>query len=304
IDQVVEADRAVAFLLEDGAMQLYVEVGNDGSTVGEVSDWVFGDPRLEELLESGRPRLSSEWDEYDGPGVELGEDHSWMGVPIVARGELAGILIVERDEPHAYGEDQVHLVQALAGQAGIAIENARLFAEVERLAIVDELTGLPNRRRLFALLDEEFERARRYEEPLSVILLDIDHFKKVNDEYGHAVGDAVLREVARRCADSLRQADTMGRYGGEEFVVVMPKTAIGEAADNVARRLRRVVAGEPFEAADVSVEVTISIGVAQLDPSDETIDDLLNRADTALYAAKAAGRNTVRRASQDESVEE
>ncbi|MFW6057576.1 MAG: diguanylate cyclase [Persicimonas sp.] len=293
VTEVVDVDRAVAFLLGAEGVTSFAEKTNEGATAGRGSDWVLDDPRIERVLDSARPQISGG---ARGQGDEISEsdaDQSWLTVPIVARGDLAGTMLLERDQPDAYGRDHVELALALAGQAGIAVENARLFAQVQRLAVVDELTQLPNRRRLFEVADKEFQRARRYGETLSVIMLDIDHFKAVNDAHGHAVGDVILREVANRCAKTLRQTDTIGRYGGEEFVVVMPQTPLEEASGYVAERLRDAVAATPVDTDAGPVEITISLGVAELASFDKSLDDLLNRADQALYDAKDAGRNRV-----------
>ncbi len=173
-----------------------------------------------------------------------------------------------------------------------------------RLAITDPLTGLANRRHLLAELERELHRASRSGHPASVLMLDLDKFKDINDQYGHAVGDAVLVAVAARCTARLRTTDRCGRVGGEEFVVVLPETDAEEAM-TTAERLRSGVAEKPIDTAGGPLGVTISIGVATCDPrtprTDEAAGDnvtrtaqsLLRRADVALYRAKAGGRNAV-----------
>ena len=162
------------------------------------------------------------------------------------------------------------------------------------LALTDELTGLHNRRYLLAHLDELIERARRDRTGVALLLFDIDHFKTVNDNYGHAAGDAVLRELAARAVKTVRSADLVARLGGEEFAVVMPETELSVAV-SVAERLRAAVAGEPFAigAVDHRLTVTISIGVTVAINVADSRELLLKRADDALYSAKAAGRNRV-----------
>jgi len=165
-------------------------------------------------------------------------------------------------------------------------------AELERLATTDGLTGLANRRRLFERLDQEVYRARRYGIALSVILLDIDHFKRVNDSWGHAVGDRVLREVARETQQLLHKTDLAGRYGGEEFVLLLPETDLAEAM-SLAHRLNRHIARTAFALErGSSLSVTVSAGVAALFP-DESSEALIQRADRALYRAKEMGRDRV-----------
>ncbi|SFD88517.1 diguanylate cyclase (GGDEF) domain-containing protein [Thiohalospira halophila DSM 15071] len=163
--------------------------------------------------------------------------------------------------------------------------------ELRRAATIDPLTHLANRQHLLDLAREELGRARRYHHPLSLLMIDVDHFKRVNDRHGHAMGDAVLEAVARNCRQALRETDHLGRAGGEEFIAVLPETA-AEGARTLARRLVEAVAGiEPPERPD-DRSVTISVGAATLRPG-EGVDELMLRADGLMYAAKAAGRNTM-----------
>ena len=162
------------------------------------------------------------------------------------------------------------------------------------LAVTDPLTGLHNRRYMSGQLTALVRRATHGGEPVSALLVDIDHFKRINDSFGHAVGDEVLQEFAIRLATNVRAIDLACRYGGEEFVVIMPDTALGEA-EAIAERLRRHVAGSPFHVAGVDdpLSVTISVGVAATLDAADTAQDLLKRADDAVYDAKAKGRNLV-----------
>ncbi len=169
----------------------------------------------------------------------------------------------------------------------------RANAELQSMALTDPLTGLRNRRFLSEQLQDMIPVARRYNEPLSCIMLDIDHFKAVNDTYGHPVGDEVLTHLATLMKQSLREADIIGRYGGEEFIILSPRTNLA-AGELVAERLRSNVARQAFETEKGALKITISIGLAILDPrSTETALGLIDRADQALYVAKNAGRNRV-----------
>ena len=162
------------------------------------------------------------------------------------------------------------------------------------LAVTDPLTGLHNRRYMFGQLEALAQRANKGGAPVAALLLDIDHFKKINDSFGHDVGDEVLREFAVRLASNVRAIDLPCRYGGEEFVAIMPDTTV-EAAHMIAERIRRYISGSPFRVAGGSelLTVTISIGVAGMHDENDTPEALLKRADAALYEAKAAGRNRV-----------
>ncbi|MGD8430415.1 MAG: diguanylate cyclase [Ectothiorhodospiraceae bacterium] len=157
----------------------------------------------------------------------------------------------------------------------------------------DALTGLYNRRHLEATLEAEFTRARRHEEGLSVLMFDVDHFKQVNDTYGHRAGDAVLCEIASRIRGMLRASDTAGRYGGEEFTLVLPETGIGGAI-TVAQRLRQAVSEAKIDCRGEALRVTVSLGVSTLRAATPNHERLLDEADTALYQAKRAGRDCVR----------
>jgi diguanylate cyclase (GGDEF)-like protein/PAS domain S-box-containing protein len=185
-----------------------------------------------------------------------------------------------------------------AGIGGVVIsgvditERKAAEARLERLARTDALTGVANRSHLFACAASEIRRAARYRRPLSVLMVDLDHFKRVNDEFGHAVGDAVLAEFAGICARLLRADDLIARYGGEEFVALLPETD-EQGALAVAERLRDAAAQMQISAAPASRPVTVSIGVASMRPGETAIETVLARADEALYEAKAAGRDRI-----------
>lgn len=162
---------------------------------------------------------------------------------------------------------------------------------LDHLAKIDDLTGIPNRRQLMDLFEHELRQASRYERPLAVIVIDLDHFKDVNDEYGHVVGDEVLAATARALAAGLRDADVLGRYGGEEFVLLLPNTDTAGARE-VAERCRISLHDVAVRAGHDTISVTASMGVASF-PDIDTVDELLTAADNAMYAAKSGGRDRV-----------
>lgn len=172
------------------------------------------------------------------------------------------------------------------------IELEKLNAEVQHIAVTDGLTGLYNRRGFFELSNHEMERIKRFESTFSVIMIDIDHFKRVNDTYGHAVGDQVLKQVAARFHEQVRKVDILGRYGGEEFSILLPETKLA-GARNLAERLRCCIADQPIETAKGFMNMTISVGLATLVNSAMTLEEILKQADDALYQAKESGRNRI-----------
>ncbi len=173
--------------------------------------------------------------------------------------------------------------------------------EMAELAMTDALTGIYNRRHFMARLDSEWKRFRRYERPLSLLLLDIDHFKSINDRYGHDVGDQVIVAVARLCGMQTRDSDVAARIGGEEFAILLPETGLLDARI-VAERLRVAVAERPLASSAGPIAVTVSIGTACADSNRPTRPNLMKRADEALYAAKRGGRNCVAAALDDGPV--
>ncbi|HLV66052.1 MAG TPA: GGDEF domain-containing protein [Polyangiaceae bacterium] len=169
---------------------------------------------------------------------------------------------------------------------------AKYHEEIYRMTIVDGLTQIHNKRYLFEALEKELIRARRYERELSLIIFDIDFFKRINDQYGHLAGDHVLRELARVVQDRIRRDEVFARYGGEEFVIVVPETGLG-GARALADDLRERVATHAFVFQGERIPVTISIGCAQLSKEDRAATELIQRADEKLYEAKRGGRNRV-----------
>jgi diguanylate cyclase (GGDEF)-like protein len=207
---------------------------------------------------------------------------------------VLGVMNFQRPEVAGFSPEELELLMAVADQAATAVKNARLHAETVLLTMTDPLTGAPNRRHLFSRMESELARAERYGTPLSVLMVDVDHFKRLNDAAGHRAGDEVLRKVCDVLRSRVRKVDTLARYGGEEFMVLLPQTA-REGAVEVGEKLRRAVLETAALATSTQPtgHVTISIGVASfpLDASDQ--DTLVDCADSALYASKRGGRNKV-----------
>lgn len=214
-------------------------------------------------------------------------------IPVIHHGEITAIMAVTRDQSFAFSKVETGLLQAIGEQLGLAIRHTQLFDELRRGSQHDDLTGLGNRRLLRIRLQDELLRAERFEQRVSVLAIDIDHFKALNDRHGHPTGDASLRKLAGLMTRNLRRIDTIARIGGEEFVVLLPRTSLTEAAQ-VGDKIRSLVEQTEFPGGDGQPggALTISVGVAALELG-ETGADLLARADIALYEAKDLGRNCV-----------
>ena len=224
---------------------------------------------------------------------------SLLVIPIIVRDEVVGTLFLRTSRKESsFSPREVKLCQVIANLAANALTNAHLFEsveisnlELEKLAITDGLTGAYNHRYFRTRLDEEFTRAKRYGTPLSCIMMDIDHFKHINDAFGHAQGDTVLSEITDVIKNVVRKSDIVARYGGEEFVALLPNTD-EEGAFVQAERLREAVKGYRCSGRDKCIMVTISLGVSTFPcPEISTADELVGRADDALYKAKRNGRN-------------
>lgn len=253
-------------------------------------------PNMRHMAETGLPCINPdtytdpEW-RHDLPGAAWIK--SYVGAPIINQGDLLGFISLDADRPNFFNQSQMEKLQVFANQAAVAIRNAQNFEEMQRLAITDSLTGLYSRRYFFEYAENEIQRSVRYQKDLSMVMLDIDHFKKVNDQFGHIIGDLVLRNVADVCRSVVRQVDVLCRFGGEEILILLPETD-GEEALNVAERLCRAIAESVLQTDSGPVRVTVSVGLAALDPAHDTLARMITAADQALYMAKDAGRNSVR----------
>jgi diguanylate cyclase (GGDEF)-like protein len=246
------------------------------------------------VARSGRPvrgRSGSGRGELQpGPGEPSGVPV--VAVPLSGSGAVLGVLLLwGRDGADDFTEDDLDTLRTLTSQATVAVDNVQLHEEARRLSVTDGLTGLANYRGFTVTVGKEIERAVRFERPLALLLLDLDHFKLVNDVWGHPRGDAVLVELAGRVRAQVRDVDTLARYGGEEFVVVLPETdraGAVQAAERICAAVRRRPFGEDGEQ---PIDVTLSLGIAVFPDHGTSSTALLRRADEALYAAKRGGRD-------------
>ncbi len=218
------------------------------------------------------------------------ESRSAIIAPLILKNQVMGALSLEATNLVAFTENDLSLLVSFATTATSAIRNSRLHAEVQKQAITDTLTGLYNRRGFVELGQREVERSRRYNRPMVAIVMDVDNFKKINDNHGHANGDLVLQTVANRCLQNLRRVDLIGRMGGDEFMILLPETDVATASQ-VAERLRQCISGTPIDLDGTVVKISVSMGVARSTVSIPDLDILLSRADSAMFQAKKSGRN-------------
>ena len=230
------------------------------------------------------------------PGTDESEPQASIVVPLNVRGKVTGVLTIDRLHGRVFEESELEPAKLFANMAAIAIQNARSFEEMERQAISDGLTGIHNYRHFRDTLKSTVSRAKRYGESFCLLMMDLDHFKAVNDTVGHQAGDEVLRAVADVLRSCSRDSDYQARYGGEEFVMLLPQTGLSEA-DTLAERVRSQVA--EIDAGHPGLRVTMSIGVASFPDSANDSDGVLAAADAALLRAKARGRDRVCLAGDD-----
>ncbi|HEX5809342.1 MAG TPA: diguanylate cyclase [Anaerolineales bacterium] len=217
---------------------------------------------------------------------------SVMIVPLVLEGEVLGTLSLSGSMPSVFTRADLQLLTSIAATATAAIHNAILYQETRHLAALDPLTGQLNRRTFFELGQRELDRYLRFGRPLSWIMFDVDLFKQINDSYGHSAGDQVLTTIAERCCDVIRHVDIFGRFGGDEFVILLPETDHSMARE-IADRIRLSISEEPVTTDAGPVSVSISIGITEATRETADLGLLLNKVDQALYKSKRAGRNSI-----------
>jgi diguanylate cyclase (GGDEF)-like protein len=265
--------------------------------VQQGTDWhaLSGDTRgAEDVLQWGdlaQQLLTSSPDNSSG-GVAARA----IGFPMIVGGSAVGVLGV-RPPGGTLPPDRRRIIEAAAALLAVSVKNAQLFREVKDNSVKDGLTGCFTRDHSLDVIDAELRRARRSQTPVSLILFDLDHFKDINDRYGHLCGDAVLSVVGKRMKEVLRGSDLKCRYGGEEFLVLLPETPL-HGARRVAETLRREIAERPVPWAGEALTITASFGLAQTMPGEVNVQAVIARADQALYRAKDNGRNCVRIAAE------
>jgi diguanylate cyclase (GGDEF)-like protein len=292
--QTLRADRAALFMLTPERDALYTKIGRGVTSPAQLR---LGEGIAGEVAHSGKAlRVPGDAAVPEAAAGEPVGTHLLV-VPLVGRGRVIGVLELIRDDQNSpFTENDLETMRSFAAQISVAIENVMLHQEAQRLSVTDPLTGLWNFRYFQMQSERELETSARFDRPTSLVIIDIDHFKAVNDRYGHQVGDEVLVEFAERLRQATRAPDVVARYGGEEFAVLLPGTDY-EGAFATAERIRTTVGSTAIavsRAADTSsLLVTCSVGIATYPAHGRTVANLLRSADAAMYVAKTRGRNRV-----------
>lgn len=286
-------------LVDKDAKELYVERARavDGQPIS-TGRLPIGEGAIGTVAATGTPRLIGSAKKLPGRYQSLTSSASqsaMMCAPLRIERKIIGVLTVEEKETDEnFTDSDLEFLSLIAAETGIAIEKARLYERMEQMSVTDGLTGVANRRYFDMRFHDELLKAKRYSLPLSVTLMDIDNFKSFNDTYGHAVGDEVLKAVARNLKSNVRETDLVARYGGEEFIIVSPDCETdkaGTTADRLRQNLEQmeVYGNEEYP----SLKITMSLGVANYPDDSQAEEALLKAADDALYASKKSGRNQV-----------
>jgi len=227
-----------------------------------------------------------------GPGRSSCQ--SCLLVPMISQGKVIGVLVAQSPKVNAFSERDERVMSVLATSAAMALVNADLHQRMEKLTIIDELTGAFNYRYFRTRLEEEKRRAVRYAQSIALLMVDIDWFKHLNDNFGHETGNVALRGLAQVIASCIRDVDTLARYGGEEFIVILPQTGYEEAV-TIGDRIRRRVEQTDFgpDQRGRPLKMTVSIGISCYPENGRSEEDLMESVDQALYRAKGGGKNTI-----------
>ncbi|HEX6305708.1 MAG TPA: diguanylate cyclase [Anaerolineales bacterium] len=298
IKRVVPYDSACVMLLQGDNVRIAGHRGYERFNVEHLIDQfnlsISDTPNLTYMANTRRPHFVSDVkNDPDWVNVDTSPHiGSWLGAPLVAQNRLLGFLSLDKVERGFYSEEYAERLESLAGHAALALSNALNFGEVEQASITDYVTGTFNHRYFQQMLRREISRAQRYGHPVSILMIDLDNFKLVNDTHGHPFGDRLLYVLAERIKADLRGVDVLARYGGEEFAIILPGTAL-RSLRAVGERLRKTVAARPFRINGKELPITISVGGVTFPDNAREAHQLVECADQAMYRAKQNGRNCV-----------
>ncbi len=295
LENLLVSDRFSVFIKNEDDDTLRVLAHNhDGAEMDDLSLLNAQSPIMNKAISTGELVYVKDFKSSDyssGDKRNKYTDSYALCIPLKVGPEVLGALNINGNSKGFFDHLDLNSAELAAEMISASLNNSRRLEQLRKLAITDGLTKLYNRRYFYELLQKEFERAKRFNQPLSLVMIDIDYFKKINDKYGHLVGDVVLEELARRLKKHVRIIDTVARYGGEEFAILLPQADLNDGV-LVAERVRSDVGSGPVETPEGPVNITVSLGVCDSIPdSIRKPEDLMNRSDEALYKAKAQGRN-------------
>lgn len=297
IQHMLRATSVYYYHFEPAENILILQHGSGDLTYEPVKIIPIGNGAAGLAIQNGSSVAVGNYEEWEGRLSEFStrKPRALLSLPVMSGSERLGVLCVSRLVQNPFSENEIHMAELLVSHVAIAIQNSRLFEQTRTLAITDPLTGIINRRHFYSLAEIELERTHRLGKQLALLILDIDRFKHVNDAYGHLAGDALLKALVQRCLANLREYDLIGRYGGEEFVILLPETNDTQA-QQAAERLCTAIGSDPYPYNGSQIRITASVGVATVTKlsSAEGLSVHLQRADEALYSAKQNGRNQVR----------
>lgn len=296
LKQIIPYDSASFFMEENNQFSIRAAYGfNDMDAIYKIHINKAEDLLFKEIYKTNSTLLVSNVknDNRFNYYVNLTDIESWLGIPIIFKNKIIGILTLDSSKTNIYTKKHCDIALSFAFNVGVAVGNANLHGKTKQLACIDPLTNLYNRRTFFELANKSFNKAKSSINPISSIMIDIDDFKKINDSLGHHTGDLVLKRLSRICSEILDDSHILGRFGGEEFIVLLPGTSFKEA-EMVGENLRRAIENNPLiiRKSD-AIPITSSLGVASITPTTEDLEYLFTSADKAMYQAKAMGKNKV-----------
>ena len=294
IQKAFQVSHVSIFLKDDEDLVLRSHHGQLTLRIGEGGRLPSREGLLGRALSESKTLIENDTKTAADNFVTYLETSSRMCIPLISFGQTLGVLVLDSDRAGTFSGGEMQTLESVADICATAVQNAHYVERVKQLAYLDGLTGIFNRRFFELRIEEELERARRFDFGMAVIMVDIDQFKRLNDEFGHLLGDEVLRQVSSIFSQQLRKIDVVCRYGGEEFAILLSQTTHNHAMA-VAEKLRRII--DSWQFPGVPRPVTISAGVATCPEHGTTRDELVKAADAGLYAAKQAGRNCVKVAS-------
>jgi len=302
IPELVRARLASLYILDDASQMLRLQKYNHPFLINKIVSLSQNPPSpMVMAVKSKELLLVGDIDAHKKPVIKksqrvFAENYSTKScaiAPLLCQDRVVGVLnLADKMDGGDFGQKDIALIELFRQLIGASVGNIKLFEKIQRQAVTDGLTGLANHKTFYEMLERELWRSRRYGGQISVIMVDIDNLKEINDTYGHSTGDRVIIEVSRKIRDCIRQIDIAARYGGDEFALILPNTPLSDAVV-VAQRMVDAVAGSPIILNKKQVSLSISVGLGQYD-ADATPEDITSKSDQALYKAKQAGKNTLK----------